>query len=207
MATPPTLVLIIGPPAVGKMAVGRELERRTGMPLLHNHMTIDLVLPFFDFGTPPFSRLVELFRTRIVEEVVASDLPGLIFTYVWAFDESDDQEYVQRLRGSFTEVGGRVCIVELAAPLPVRLERNVTPLRLAEKPSKRDLSASRQRVIDIDSNYQMNSLGAFPWPEDHLLIETTELTVEETADRVMERFSLPICRETTLDEDRPNEGR
>ena len=46
------LVVLFGPPAVGKMTVGRELERLTGLPLFHNHMTIELVVPFFDFDTP-----------------------------------------------------------------------------------------------------------------------------------------------------------
>ena len=40
-------VLIFGAPAVGKMTVGQELERITGFRLLHNHMTIELVLNFF----------------------------------------------------------------------------------------------------------------------------------------------------------------
>ena len=38
------LVCIFGPPAVGKMTVGRELSRQTGSKLLHNHMTIEPVL-------------------------------------------------------------------------------------------------------------------------------------------------------------------
>ena len=33
---------------------------------------------------------VEEFRRRILEEVAASPLPGLIFTYVWAFDVPAD---------------------------------------------------------------------------------------------------------------------
>ena len=52
------LIILFGPPAVGKMTVGQELSRLTGYPLLHNHMTIDLVTEFFDFGTPQFGRLV-----------------------------------------------------------------------------------------------------------------------------------------------------
>jgi len=74
-------IIIFGPPAVGKMTVGTELARLTGFKLFHNHMTIDLVLTFFGFGTPQFS-LVGEFRRRIFEEVAASTLPGLIFTYV-----------------------------------------------------------------------------------------------------------------------------
>jgi len=62
-------VLLFGPPAVGKMSVGWELEKITGLKLFHNHMTIELVVPFFDFGTPAFRRLVNLFRREIFKEV------------------------------------------------------------------------------------------------------------------------------------------
>jgi len=36
-----TLVFIVGPPAVGKMTVGRELSSLTGFPFFHNHLTIE----------------------------------------------------------------------------------------------------------------------------------------------------------------------
>lgn len=68
------LVMIFGPPAVGKMTVGFALERLTGMPLFHNHMTIEPLLRYFPYGSPPFARLNNEFRTRIFEEVAASDL-------------------------------------------------------------------------------------------------------------------------------------
>ena len=86
------LLFVIGPPAVGKMTVGKEIADRTGLRLFHNHMMIEPVLHFFDYEDPAFGRLVEEFRTRVFEEVAASDLPGLIFTYVWAFDEPADSK-------------------------------------------------------------------------------------------------------------------
>ena len=79
-----TLVFIVGRPASGTMTVGHELAQRTGLKLFHNYQTIDLILPLFPFGTPAFHRLVGEFRRRLFEEVAASDLSGLIFTYVWA---------------------------------------------------------------------------------------------------------------------------
>ena len=45
------LVLLTGPQAVGKMTVGQELAKITGLKLFHNHMTIDLALKFFDYST------------------------------------------------------------------------------------------------------------------------------------------------------------
>ena len=195
---PKTLVVMVGPPAVGKMAIGRELERRTGLPLLHNHMTIDLVLPFFEFGSERFSRLVGGFRRSILDEVAESDLPGLIFTYVWAFEEAGDHAFVKGLVGPFTASGGRAVFVELFAPLEVRLTRNETPLRLLEKPSKRDVAASRARLLDIDNRHRMNSDDDFPLP-NHLVIDTTNLSVEQSAARVIEYFSLPVVDGDTLD--------
>jgi hypothetical protein len=43
------LVLLFGPQAVGKMTVGQELARITELKLFHNHMTIDLLEPYFLF--------------------------------------------------------------------------------------------------------------------------------------------------------------
>src|SRR4026208_1379641 len=94
-------VIIFGPPAVGKMTVGYELAKLTGFRLFHNHMTIELVLNFFDFGQPQFHRLVGEFRRRIFEEVATSDLPGLIFTYVWALDQPSDKAEMDASCGLF----------------------------------------------------------------------------------------------------------
>src|SRR5919205_3229694 len=143
-------VVIFGPPAVGKMSVGHELARLTGFRLFHNHMTIELALNFFGFGEPQFHRLVDEFRRRIFEEVAASDLPGLIFTYVWAFDLASDDATVEEYSEIFRARGGRVVYVELETTQEERLRRNETEFRLAAKPFKRDLAASRQQLLELD---------------------------------------------------------
>ena len=83
-------VLLFGPQAVGKMTIGHELEKITKLKLFHNHMTIDLVSNFFDYGSKEGSKLVNLFRNEIFEEVSKSNLYGIIFTYVWALDQKAD---------------------------------------------------------------------------------------------------------------------
>ena len=42
-----TLVIILGPHAVGKMTVGQELAKITGLRLFHNHMSIELSRKLF----------------------------------------------------------------------------------------------------------------------------------------------------------------
>jgi hypothetical protein len=185
-----TLIFLIGPPAVGKMTVGHELARRTGLKLFHNHQTIELVLNFFPFGSPPFDRLVREFRRRIFEEVAASDAPGLIFTYVWAFDLAEDDEFVAEFASIFERRGGRVLYVELHADLEERLRRNETEFRLEQKPSKRDVAASRQRLLDLDAQYRLTSDGRFEGRPDYLHIDCTHLTAAASAGRIIEHFGL-----------------
>ena len=80
------------------MSVAQAITERTGLRLFHNHLSIDLALRYFDYSTPAFQRISGSIRRQIVEEVAASDLPGLVFTFVWAFDLSEDRETVDRAR-------------------------------------------------------------------------------------------------------------
>jgi len=184
-------IVIFGPPAVGKMTVGTELARLTGFKLFHNHMTIDLVLPFFGFGTPQFS-LVGEFRRRIFEEVAASTLPGLIFTYVWALDQESNRAFIDDSCAIFRARGARISFIELAAEVEVRLERNESPFRLEHKPFKRDLPASRARLLQDDATYRLNSNGDFFYPLEHLRIDNTRLTPVDVAWSIVRGRGLPI---------------
>jgi hypothetical protein len=186
-----TLVMLVGPPAVGKMTVGHALAALTGFPLFHNHHTIDLVLRFFPFGSAPFQRLIGEFRRRVFEEVAASDLPGLIFTYVWAFDDPRDAAAVDAWSAIFRARGGRAVVAELEATQAERLRRNETEFRLAEKPFKRDLAASRARLLADDARYQLNSGGVFDDRPDWFRLETTAVAPEVAAERILTRFALP----------------
>ena len=146
-SAPPLLLFVAGPPAVGKMSVGQAITERTGLRLFHNHLSIELALRYFDYGTPAFGRLNDEIRRRVIEEVAASDLPGLVFTFAWAFDVPEDQVFVDEYARPFRERGARVLFVELEATQAERLKRNECVSRLAEKPSKRDLEASRRRLL------------------------------------------------------------
>lgn len=187
----PQLVFLVGPAAVGKMTVGRELQDRTGLRLLHNHMTIDLVAPFFPFGSEQFGRLVHQFRTAIVREVADSELPGLLFTFVWAFDVSEDDRTIADYAAPFVERGLRVSYVELQASPEERLRRNRTPLRLEHKPSKRDLEWSDDNLRSMDADYVLTAPAELRAREDWYHLDTTDLTAEQTAEQVMERLRLP----------------
>ena len=81
--------------------------------------------------------------------------------------------------------------VELEATQAERLKRIAGVSRLAEKPSRRDLDASRRDLLETDAQYQLNSGGKFDERPDYLRINNTLLTPGEVAERVIEHFALP----------------
>ncbi|WP_394361316.1 AAA family ATPase [Amycolatopsis sp. SB7-3] len=181
-------VVIFGPPAVGKMTVGEELCELTGFKLFHNHMTVEPVLGIFPFGSPPFGRLVNEFRRRVIEEAADAALPGLVFTYVWGLDLPEDTDLIASYVDIVRSRGGRTRFVELYADLDERLERNTTELRLDRKPSKRDLDFSRANLLELDRDYVMNTDDTrrtyaqdLIERHDHVRIDNTRLAPAETA--------------------------
>jgi AAA domain len=183
-------VLIFGPQAVGKMTVGQELAKITGLKLFHNHMTIEMVTPIFDFGTKEGQRLVSLFRQEIFEAVAKSDLDGLIFTYVWAFNHSSDWDYVNKVCQIFESRGGTVYFVELEADLDERIERNKSPHRLEHKPTKRNIEWSENNLKISLEKYRLNSLAGEITKEEYIRINNTNLSAEEVAKVIKDRFQL-----------------
>jgi shikimate kinase len=196
-AAPPLLLFLVGPPAVGKMSVGQAIAERTGLRLFHNHISIEVALRYFDYGTAAFYRIDGEIRRLVIEEVAASDLPGLVFTFVWAFDVPGEQAFVDECARPFRDRGARVLFLELEAAQAVRLKRCEGASRLAEKPSQRDLEASRRGLLELDARHQLNSGGRFDTCQDYLRIDNTLLTPREVAERVIEHFHLPRATEAT----------
>ena len=181
-------ILIFGPPAVGKMTVGYEIVKQTGLKLFHNHMAIEPVLEIFEFGDPAFRRLVANFRRQMFEEVADSSLPGLIFTYVWALDQESDKKFVDELTEIFKCRGAKIYYVELKANLSERVKRNSTAFRLSQKPSKRDVTASEARLLKHEDQYKLNSNDDFFYQKNYIKIDNTHLTAHGTAHKIIEAF-------------------
>lgn len=188
------LVNLIGPPAVGKMTVGQEIARRTTYRLFHNHMSIEPFLDIFGYGTPSFYRLRDGMREGVIREAVEADLPGLIFTFAWAFDLPEDAEGVRGLVAPLHAGGHRVDFVELTADLHSRLAREGTANRIEHKPSKADVdwAAEHNRQISHDHVFTSADLSRrVDFPGGHTVVDTTVLAPAQAAEQVIEELALP----------------
>ena len=186
------LVMVLGPPAVGKMTVGQKLAEITGLKLFHGHMTADIVMNFFNaFESDEGSRLNSLFRQEIFEAVAKSDLPGLIVTCMMHFGVDNNYDDVLSIIELFESHNAETCVVELYADFDVRIERNKTENRLLNKPSKRDIQASEElnRWLEADNHFNSVEGEILPF-KNYLKIDNTNLQPEDAALQIKETFAL-----------------
>jgi sugar-specific transcriptional regulator TrmB len=180
-------VLIVGDGAVGKMTVGQELTKITDLRLFHNHMTIEPVLELFgEFNTNVILKTRDIY----FEEFAKSDKYGMIFTFMWAFDMKEDWDFVNNIVDLFKKYNSEIYLVELYAPLEVRLERNKTENRLINKPSKRDIEASDERLVNHTKNHRFISYeNEIPF-KNYIKIDNSNILAKDVAKMIKEQFNL-----------------
>lgn len=187
-----TFVIIIGPHAVGKMTVGQELAKITGLRLFHNHMSIELARKLFAPNEQEeFHSLIHAIRQKVFDLFATHDLPGLIFTYMCAFDQQEELDYLTGLIELFGSNGAKCCVVELCADFDVRLIRNRSENRLLHKESKRDLDWSEAEMRATSEKFRLNSYDGEALPfEDYMKLDNTNLAPDEAAKLIKARFAI-----------------
>jgi deoxyadenosine/deoxycytidine kinase len=173
------LLFIYGPPAVGKLTVANEVANSTGFKVFHNHLSIDAVLPVFDFGTKPFARLVELIRIETVAEAARENV-DLIFTFCYA--KGLDEELVAKVERAAKENGAEVLYVLLTCD-PEELKRRIV---LENRKDFKKANTVEMMEMFLET-YDLSS----PVPlVDTLTIDNTNISAEHAARQIIEHFGL-----------------
>jgi len=182
------IVFIFGPQAVGKMTIGEKLADKIGVPLLFNHMTLDILTPFLGWSKDTF-RISQMIRCEVLEAVAKNPLSdGIILTFGFYFDEQSDWDIFNRYCEIFESRGIDVCLVELTADLKERLARNKTEHRLAKKPSKRDVDFSDAELLTSYHKHRLTSNSGEISHNNYLKLDVTNLSVDRAVDEIMNRF-------------------
>lgn len=186
------LIVLIGSQAVGKMTVGKELEKQIDGKLLFNHQTLDLFADFLGYSKDAFllsdRTRKELFKA-FVNNPETNTAKTIIFTVVIDFDSTYDIEFLQDISSIFLEANQKVYFVELVAALRERLKRNVHEERLKAKPSKRDTKFSRKEILTSARKNRLESREnevkkLFPVVK-HLKINNTKLAPKEVCTQII----------------------
>lgn len=184
------LVVIMGPHAVGKMTVGQELEKITNLKLFHNHIAIDTVATLFEHNQEEKLRLIRLIRTEIFKAFAKSDEYGMIYTYMFAFDNPENWKYISEIQDIFRAYNAEIFFIELQADFQVRIERNKTENRIRNKLLKRDVKYSEKIFRELEAKYRLNSKeGEIKW-KNYIKIDNTNLRAVDVAEQIKHIFHL-----------------
>jgi hypothetical protein len=178
------LLILFGPPAVGKTTIGSIIESKTDFKLFHNHMVMDGIMHIFGVGTAAEDKLSKIVRTNIIQEAAENNM-DLIFTYVWNFGKEKGRINIDSYKEIYESRGGEVVFIELSAPLDVRSRRADSPERHALKANAPD----SQRVRHLEAKLSFQSPVPFFYPDLSEKVETNDRTPLEIADEIIKRLS------------------
>ena len=179
------LIFLWGLPASGKLTVARELAILTGWKLFHNHLTVDLLLAVFPFGSKEFVELREEIWLSVFEAAAATECPGLIFTF--NPENTVRQSFLEETVDVVAEHGGRVEFVEMFCEESV-LERRMDTLE--RRAHKKMLS-----VLDYRSLRERGVFASPTMPDPQLRVDTTQQSPRDAAVQIVEGLGLPVSAE------------
>jgi broad-specificity NMP kinase len=173
------LIFIYGSPAVGKLTVANEIARQTDFKVFHNHLSIVCIEPVFEFGSPPFAKLIDLIRLETVAEAARVG-QNLIYTFCYAKDLDD--AHVEKITRAVEENGGEICFVLLKA------DREELNRRVVEESRRKMGKAKTVEMMNFfHETYDLLS----PVPDrESLIIDNTLLSAEKAAERIIAHFNL-----------------
>ena len=122
------LIFLYGPPAVGKLTVGRALAQATGFALFHNHLIVDALEAVFPFGSPSFVALREEFWLATFR-AAAHEGRSLVFTF--APEPTVAADFPARARAAVEAEAGAVAFVRLTVSEAEQERRLANPDRAA----------------------------------------------------------------------------
>ena len=180
-APAPRLFLLVGPPAVGKLTLAHELERRSGAIVVDNHLVNNTV--FVPMGMHREAG-VELAQTDALRERVweivldateaAPAQLSHVFT-VWLLDNEEGAAHVERLRSLAERRGASFVPVWLTAS-PEALQSRV------DAPGR----AERHKLTDWQILSELLELPMLPPPADALCLELSTAGSAEAAVKILD---------------------
>ncbi|HEU0223974.1 MAG TPA: hypothetical protein VFR29_00900 [Steroidobacteraceae bacterium] len=172
------VLFLHGPAASGKHTIGSLLAARTGLPLFHNHLAVDLVTALFPFGSPGFVALRARLWLAAFEEAAHA---GRSFIFTFHPEATVDPQLIRELQAAVESAGGKIIYVELTTPRDTILQRLGNESR-----------AAFGKLTDRRLYEQIERDGGFefpPLPTPLLCVETDRTTPAQAVDAIADALA------------------
>lgn len=173
------LIVIYGPPGVGKLTVARALADLTSYRLFHNHLTVNLVTALFPPDTAAWDALAARIRQDVFAAVVREGI-DLILTRAPRDGGAAEVARVAAMLAPVVDAGGDACFVQLAC------DRDELRARVA-----RENRQEHHKLIDPATLFRLYDPDTTLPFAPHLRLDVTRLPPPEAARHIATRFGLP----------------
>ncbi len=178
------LVIIFGPPAVGKFTVGRELAKQQGFRLLHKQDIFNLLDDFFFFGTPSYRAVDQGIRELIIDKASSlKHISGLIMTFVWAFNDQRDLLFIEKVVKLCKKKGIELYFVELQSSEIERQKRVSSPTR-----REMEKVSTIKGLEELEKDKDFSSNTDYFEKKNYLKLDNTTLSSEKCVELICEHF-------------------
>ncbi|WP_082061820.1 AAA family ATPase [Xanthomonas sp. GPE 39] len=167
------LVMLYGPPAVGKLTVGKEVAKHLSATLFHNHLTYDLATALLgaDSSFETRRRFACRLRLDAISLLLESEHRNIVTTF--CYEGPNDDWYVDALKS--------LCTKYLTTPYFVQLKaRHDQLIDRVENPDRRafgKLNHCEQLAAILQQCPYRVPIRA----DNHLCIDTSDLLPDDAA--------------------------
>ena len=175
------LVFIHGPPACGKLTIAKVLVRltqRDNFQLFHNHLTVDLLLSLFPFGSSNFVKYRQQIWLGMLGDAIREGT-NIVFTF--NPENTVDPNFPLLLSDVVMLAGGTVQFVEIKCPHDVIVCRMNSTSRHECK-----------KLTSAEYYCQLLKEGAFDFPviPSSMSIDSSVMSPEEAARCILDELKL-----------------
>jgi len=172
------LIYIYGPPAVGKLSVGKELAKLTKFKLFHAHLTADYVSSIFPLRDDITNDLKCKIAYIMFEEASKHDI-NIIFTKVYY---PNDKNFVKKVIQIIEKYNGEVLFIKLYCK-PEKLYKRVTQNSRKAFDKVKKINHLK-KILKKDNHFE-----TIPFKKS-LIINNDNILPKECAKKIKEYYNL-----------------